>query len=295
MNKEFYVYLYWRLDTNEVFYVGKGKGDRWRRLGKDRRNNHFKNIVSKYPIAVEIVKDNLTEQEALDIECWLINELVLEYGFSIDIPNNRSSEKGYHLVNCTWGGDGTSGCNPFENKTEEEMKEIKRKISENREYKKRGDHENAKWVVCLNTHEIFTSHMSAQDKYSAHDIRSVLKGKRNFSGKFPDGTRLYWASFKDYIRLKKEDVENIIEKGEEKYKNKQTSLRNPSAKTVICLATLKIFFTITEAAAYYKCDKSGIGKCCKGRCKYSGKLPDGTPLVWMYLEDFLNKCKYILL
>ena len=28
----YYVYIYWRLDTNEPFYVGKGKGDRWRYL-----------------------------------------------------------------------------------------------------------------------------------------------------------------------------------------------------------------------------------------------------------------------
>ena len=288
MNKEFYVYLYWRLDTNEVFYVGKGKGDRWRRLDR-KYNPHFMNIVNKYLIAVEIFKDNLTEQEALDIECWVINELVFEYGFSIDIPNNRSSEKGCYLVNMTWGGEGTSGVNAFENKTEEEMKEIKRKISENREYKKRGDHESAKWVVCLNTHEIFTSHISAQEKYSAYDISLVLKGKRNSSGKFPDGTRLYWASFKDYIKLKKENIENIIEKGEEKYKNKQTSLRNPSAKSVICLTTLKVFFTAKEGAVYYNCDASEIGKCCKHKRDYCKNLK------WMYVKDFLEKCKYILL
>lgn len=26
-NKEYYVYIYYRLDTNEPFYAGKGKGD----------------------------------------------------------------------------------------------------------------------------------------------------------------------------------------------------------------------------------------------------------------------------
>ena len=78
--------------------------------------------------SILIIKDNLTEDEAHDIECWLINKLVFEYGYSINIPNNRSDEKGMHLVNCTWGGEGTSGCNPFENKTEEEIKEWKERI-----------------------------------------------------------------------------------------------------------------------------------------------------------------------
>ena len=87
MKNNFYVYIYWRLDTNEPFYIGKGHGDRW----KDTcdRNDHFNNILKKIPVMVEIFKDNLTEEQSLDIECWLINELVFKYGFSIDIPNNR--------------------------------------------------------------------------------------------------------------------------------------------------------------------------------------------------------------
>ena len=125
----YYVYIYYRLDTNEPFYVGMGHNNRWKELYENKRNEHFIRIINKYPIAVEIIKDNLTEEQAHGIEIWLINELVFEYGYSIDIPNNRSNEKGCHLVNCTWGGEGVSGLNVFENKTEEEMKEIKKKMS----------------------------------------------------------------------------------------------------------------------------------------------------------------------
>lgn len=58
MNKDYYVYIYYRLDTNEPFYVGKGKGDRWRRTDKTTRghNKHFMNIINKIPIAVVIEK-----------------------------------------------------------------------------------------------------------------------------------------------------------------------------------------------------------------------------------------------
>ena len=31
MNK-YYVYIYWRLDINEPFYIGKGKNNRWKVL-----------------------------------------------------------------------------------------------------------------------------------------------------------------------------------------------------------------------------------------------------------------------
>ena len=70
---------------------------------------------------------------------------------------------------------------------------------------------------------------------------------------------------------------------------------NYNAKSVICLTTKKIFYSTTEGAKYYDCHDSSICNCCKGKYKSSGKLEDGTKLVWMYLSDFLNKCKYITL
>ena len=97
---EYYVYIYWRLDVNEPFYIGKGKSDRWKEIWD--RNNHFKNILNKINVAVEIFMDNLTEEQSLGIECWLINEFVFEYGFSIDIPNNRGYNNYCNLVNQTW-------------------------------------------------------------------------------------------------------------------------------------------------------------------------------------------------
>ena len=46
MNNDYYVYIYWRLDINEPFYVGKGKGNRWRNVGLTRRSSHFINIFN---------------------------------------------------------------------------------------------------------------------------------------------------------------------------------------------------------------------------------------------------------
>lgn len=256
----YYVYVYWRLDTNEPFYIGKGKSDRWKKLSG--RNKHFENIVNKYPIAVEIIKDNLTEQEAFYWEEKIIEILVFEYGYSIDIPNNRSKEKCMHLVNKTWGGEGTSGRNPFENKTEEEIEEIFKVFKEN--FKGEGNPFYGK----------------------KHSEETRIKMRKNHvhyeKGKHPLCGR----------KFSQEHRNNLSKAKKGKLKGKD----NKRAKSVICLNTMKTFFTVGEATRYYNIKStSDIPACCKGRQKSAGKLSDGTPLKWMYLSEFLEKCEYISL
>lgn len=107
MNEEkiFYVYGYIRLDTNTYFYIGKGKDNRYLRL--DNRKSHFMNILNKVDCVVEILYDNLTEEQAFQLEVDTIYDLVFNEGYSIDIKGFDKCEK--HLVNCTWGGEGTCG------------------------------------------------------------------------------------------------------------------------------------------------------------------------------------------
>lgn len=105
--RNFYVYGYVRLDTNSYFYIGKGHGNRYLRL--DNRKPHFLNIVNITDVAVEILYDNLTEQEAFELERDVIEDLVFNEGYSIDIPNFSCERCSDNLVNLTWGGDGTSG------------------------------------------------------------------------------------------------------------------------------------------------------------------------------------------
>ena len=268
----YYVYIYWRLDTNEPFYVGKGKKYRWCCL--HNRGKHFKNIANKYPIACEIIKDNLTNEEATGIECWLINELVFEYGYSIDIKNNYSNEKGCHLVNCTWGGEGTSGCNPWDRVDEDKREEWTEKIRSNT---------LLQW-----------ENMTEEDRKK----RNKKIGEANRGRKMGENNYLYGKSPKDFM---------TDEQWEERNKKigKANSGKNSScAKSVICLTTKKVFYTIKQGSEYYNCSNSSIGKCCNGfsvergrkvKIKYCGKLEDGTPLQWMWLDEFLNKCKYIIL
>ena len=64
---------------------------------------------------------------------------------------------------------------------------------------------------------------------------------------------------------------------------------NPRARSIICITTKKIFYTAKEAGDYYDTCRPDITNCCKGKYKSAGKLPDGTKLVWRYLNHKHNK------
>ena len=55
-------------------------------------------------------------------------------------------------------------------------------------------------------------------------------------------------------------------------------------RKVKCITTGKVFNSIKEASKYYNIEETGIGRCCKGEFKTSGKLPDGTRISWEYID-----------
>jgi DNA-binding CsgD family transcriptional regulator len=99
----------------EPFYIGKGKDNRWKELGENKRNKYFIRKINKIrksklePITIKLYK-NLNEKESFEKEIELINEI------------GRIDLKTGPLVNETIGGDGTSGY--------KHTKEIKKLISE---------------------------------------------------------------------------------------------------------------------------------------------------------------------
>lgn len=60
--------------------------------------------------------------------------------------------------------------------------------------------------------------------------------------------------------------------------------KNPRARRVICITTGQIFNTAKEAGIEMKTQSAHITSCCKGKRKSSGKLEDGTKLVWGYFD-----------
>lgn len=222
MKNNYYVYEWIRLDTNEPFYVGKGKGNRCYDLTRGR-NRHFNNIVKSIPIAVNILHNDLDEEVSFGLEIYYI-------WFYRDII-------GYDLCNITDGGEGkTSPCseeqreklslvmsgenNPMfgkdwrKEKTEEELKKIHEKQLKNTlrgeahpSYGiKRSDRTKrkiGKSIICLTTKRIFYTSQDGANYYNCDKSRicACCKGyvkrkgekERIFSaGKLPDGTPLIW-------------------------------------------------------------------------------------------------------
>ena len=89
------------------------------------------------------------------------------------------------------------------------------------------------------------------------------------------------------------------EKGIERGRKKTTGKKNGSSRTIICLTTKEIFFTMKDAMEKYNIKSTGaLPACCKGyvirkgkkeKIKSVGKTKDGKPLVWRYLNWKHNK------
>ena len=66
MENRFYVYEWCIVETGEVFYVGKGTGNR--ALSSKSRDVLFEKIRKLYKTSYRLVYDNLTEEQALKLE-----------------------------------------------------------------------------------------------------------------------------------------------------------------------------------------------------------------------------------
>lgn len=67
--KIFYVYKHLTADTNELFYIGKGKN---RRAYEQNHNKFWRHIANKHGYIIEFIRENMTEKEALSLEKELI-------------------------------------------------------------------------------------------------------------------------------------------------------------------------------------------------------------------------------
>ena len=89
------IYRHITLDTNEIFYIGIGNIKR--PYSKHNRNKYWKNIVNKHGYEIQILKSDLTWENACELEKFLISW----YG--------RQDNNTGILINMTDGGDGTLG------------------------------------------------------------------------------------------------------------------------------------------------------------------------------------------
>lgn len=81
----YYVYEFIRLDTNEPFYVGKGKNNRAFRKLSERKDKRLFNFIKENNIeyAVNILEKNLSEEDAFMIESKMIQEYIFDFGYDL--------------------------------------------------------------------------------------------------------------------------------------------------------------------------------------------------------------------
>jgi len=94
---KFYVYFHKKISDGVIFYVGKGSNRR--AFSKSGRNAYWNNVVNKHGYEIEIFKNNLSENDAFELERLAIKTL---------------KEIGVPLTNMTDGGEGSGGYKPSE-------------------------------------------------------------------------------------------------------------------------------------------------------------------------------------
>ena len=258
------MYKHIRKDNNTCFYVGKGKNNR---IKVPKRNKHFNRIRKKYGCYVIKIEENLTEKEAFALEREIIEDYVFVFGYGINIDGYRDYDHEY-LTNCTWGGEGCSGYKHSE--------EHNKKISEK---------------VKGKNHPLYGTHRSEETKRKISESENGKKCSEETKRKMSEAKSKMSEETKQKISEKVKGENNPIY-GTHRSEETKRKISEAISKKVICVTTGKIFNSIKDAEKHYKCGK--ISKCGKGKVKSAGKL-NGERLQWMYLEDYNNEFKGILI
>lgn len=145
-------------------------------------------------------------------------------------------------------------------------------------------------VVCLNDGTIYENAKYLRDTFGYFEsgISACCRNESKSAYKNANDEPLVWRYYEDYEKMTQEEIEEVLVKAYD------INYGNREGKKVINLTTMKVFDTIKEGAEFYGIrSKNDISKCCKSVNgeyeRYScGKLEDGTPLVWVYYEDFLK-------
>lgn len=108
------MYEWYIINTGEVFYVGKGCGERYKSISN--RNKFFLDMYHSHSCDVRILSNDLYEEDAYHLEY----ETIQWYKFHSE----------YRLTNQTDGGDGTRGFKLSEEQREKITKSIRQRCSD---------------------------------------------------------------------------------------------------------------------------------------------------------------------
>lgn len=230
---EYYVYEWYIVETDEVFYVGKGKNNRAKQL---KRNKFFMDMYNTHNCNFRIKIDNLTEEEAFEYE----KKLIKYY---------REFYPEYRLTNQTDGGEGVSGL-----KVSDEVKNKHSKFHKN--LWKNEKYRNKMLKIRQSNDSVYKS------KEFREKISKLVKGENN-----PNYNNHWSEKQKEELRNKMigrydgENNPNYNNRWNEEQKANLSMIRKDAkynnenhgmAKRVICLETGEIFDCVKYAREKYK-------------------------------------------
>lgn len=152
----------------------------------------------------------------------------------------------------------------------------------------------ARQIYCIEEDKIYSSATDLANQWNlssdspiydvCNHVRKMHKDKtrkgkivyRNIGCHTVKGKHLLW--YDEYQNMTKEELNEYM----------LTHKYIPYIRKVICITTGQVFNSIREAQNYYNA-RLNISDCCRGKSKSAGKLLDGTRLVWMYYEDYLEQ------
>lgn len=139
-------------------------------------------------------------------------------------------------------------------------------------------------VICINTREIFDTIRDAEKHYKVDGIGNCCEGKTHSAGKHKiTKEKLFWLFYEDYRKMTEEDIQKFLS---DKIEYEMTN--DVFGKPVVCVTTGEQFMTAMDASRKYKVADNGIRFCCQGKLNASGQLEDGTPLRWVFWEDYIK-------
>lgn len=212
MEKEFYIYVWYRKDDGIPFYVGKGKGTRYRQLVN--RNKYFLNVYKKHGGFSKKIIKGLTESEAIEKEISTIKEYRGKYTLT-NITDGGEGVSGLHHTNETKKILSEISKNQWKNpKMKELLIKSRRKTHSDIEFRKHmsevkkgqvlSQEDKIKQKIALNKPEVKKKMSKAKTKYTNIECITPSGEHKKF-----DNTReiVNWLKSKGY---KKVSMPNII-------------------------------------------------------------------------------------
>lgn len=220
----FYVYFHITADTKEVFYVGKGSGYRAKRI--KGRNKLWNNIVQKHGYEIEYPHNNISEEEAFELEIFYIKTF-----------GRRDINLGT-LANLTDGGEGASGHILSQEHKNKISEKLKGRIFSEEHIKRNIDSKKGK----------------PRSIETCEKLRLYRKGKKS-----SDETKIK-ISKAGIGRKHSEETKKKISISNIKSKENQLKSVQQISKTG---DIINIFKSLSEAKFITGVDDASISRCCK--------------------------------